>query len=115
MIAVEFLNFGIITLVMEKGLATNALKSGDDAVLNNSISNIYKASVKIGNSNAAIEYTTTVVYSASSNTVVYLVNNQIVQTVVVNVTQGLTQNAKQTYTKANNCSTSSERLKYLIS
>uniref|UniRef100_UPI001FCB7F33 RHS repeat-associated core domain-containing protein n=1 Tax=Paenibacillus camerounensis TaxID=1243663 RepID=UPI001FCB7F33 len=98
--AVVMKSFEDATKKIFEGIALNALKSGNETVLDTSISSVYKAAVKMGNTNSTIDYTATVVYSASSNTLVYLVNNQVVQTVVVNVNQVPTQNAKQSYTKA---------------
>ncbi|WP_270171661.1 S8 family serine peptidase [Paenibacillus sp. SYP-B4298] len=78
-VALEAFESGTKKLIHE--ITLNVLKTGDNQVVKNVLSSVHKVAVRSANTSVTVEYTTSIIYNSSQNTITYMVNNQLVQSV----------------------------------
>lgn len=73
------------TKTFTKHAVENVLKAGDGKAVNQTNTNVHKAAIQSQNSSVIIEYTTSIVYNASQNTMAYYVNGNLVDMIQINL------------------------------
>jgi hypothetical protein len=68
-------------------IATNALNRGDEKVINTAITNAHQVAIRTAQTSTNIDFTTSIIYNSAQNTITYMINDEIVTSIELELNQ----------------------------